>query len=149
MLIQTIPLHVRHVLPMLHLLFSQPSLVAIFNCNPYGVGSYVSEAGWAAQFLPFGKNQKAQRSCAGLQSKIATNLLTFVNRLLRAQHNKVVPVAVFDCNPYEVGSYATLGLRSKIATEGRLAIKDCYQPVDIRQQATSCPTQLRCVGSNL
>ena len=40
--------------------------VAIFDCNSYEVGSY-------AQFLPFGKNQKAQRSCAGLQSKIATS----------------------------------------------------------------------------
>ena len=62
--------------------------VAVFDCNPYGVGSYAT---------------------LRLQSKIATNLLTFVNRLLRAQHNKVVQVAIFDCNPYEVGSYATLG----------------------------------------
>ena len=40
------------------------------------------------------------------QSKIATNLLTFVNRLLRAQHNKVVSGCA---------SFAS-------ATEGRLAI---------------------------
>ena len=101
---------------------------AIFDRSPYEVGSYAT----------LGKNQKAQRSCAGLQSKIATSLpsfyqkaqqscaglqskiatdlLTFVNRLLRAQHNKVVSGCASFASATE-GRLAGWGLQSKIATK--------------------------------
>ena len=104
--------------------------VAIFDCNPPAQQTATLVQGCDQKSLPtkqevgsYAQHNKVVQGCdqrsrpakqAGLlrwQSKIATNLLTFVNRLLRAQHNFVVSVAIFDCNPYEVGSYATLGVR--------------------------------------
>ena len=55
--------------------------VAIFDCNSYEVGSYASEAGWAATLTI----KDCYQPKVGSQSKIATNLLTFGDRLLRAE----------------------------------------------------------------